>query len=293
MQLQEAGRLKLDDAYVLHVPYFKMTDPRYRKITIRHLLSHTSGLPETTPADFYGKRFGFWNDDDAARKLVCSFDGGLILQQDPGGSEFLYSDVGYSILGSLIFEVTGESFEDYQRRHILDPLHMFNSTFNFDEVKPWAWTERHLRDATGNPIVWDFIPRARSLAPCGLFFSNIVDMSHWIMANINGGFYCSRIMQPETHAKLWESLYDGAWDWPGVGYNSGFWIMNYTEDGIGPVRMVLGNGAGPGLSTHATIFPDQGLAAIVFVNLLSKPGDPAYSWGICDHLAIQMLRGEL
>jgi hypothetical protein len=69
--------------------------------------------------------------------------------------------------------------------------------------------------------------------------------------------------------------------------------MNYAESGIDPVRMIHGAGGGPGISTHVTMFPDQGIAAIVFVNLKAKPDDPSYSWGICDHLAIQMLRGEL
>jgi CubicO group peptidase (beta-lactamase class C family) len=294
MQLQEAGRLDLDDAFVKHVPYFKMQDPRYKKITIRHLLAHTSGLPEYTPTNFLGQGLEVWNTEDAAERQVRSLDGGLMLCQDPGGSEFLYSVIGYGILGALIQEITGELFEDYQRHHLLDPLHMFNSTFLFDEVKPWELTARHLRDANNNPITLDHRKMyARNYAAAAFLYSNIVDMSHWIMANINGGFYCSRVLRPETQAQLWVSLYDGAWDWPGVGYNSGFWIMNYAEEGIEPLRMILGNGGGPGISTHITIFPDQGIAAIVFVNLKAKPDDPSYSWGICDHLAIQMLRGEL
>jgi CubicO group peptidase (beta-lactamase class C family) len=293
-QLQEAGRLNLDDSFVKHVPYFKMADPRFKDITIRHLLAHTSGLPEPAGITFYGQGTDLTYDaDDTAERLVRNLAEGVMLEQNPGGSEFIYGSHSYNILAALVHEVTGELFEDYQRRHILDPLHMFKSTFLKREVKPWDLVAQHVRDDSGVPIVWERYLYSREGAPSGYLFTNIVDMSNWIMANINGGVYYNRIMQPETQAQLWVSLYDGAWGWPGVGYNSGFWLMNYAEDGIGPVRMILGAGGGVGINTHATIFPEQGIAAVVFVNLKAKPDDPSHSWGICDHLAIQMLRGEL
>jgi CubicO group peptidase (beta-lactamase class C family) len=293
LQLQEAGRLTLDDAYVKHVPYFKMVDPRYKDITLRHLLAHTAGFPEVPASEFLSEWEDPWLDEGAAERLVRSLDGGLMLRQDPGGSEYIYSGIGYQMLAVLIHDLTGELFEDYQRKHILDPLHMFKSTFLMSEVKPWDLAAAHIRDAAGTPIVWDHYPYTRQHAPDCCFFTNIVDMSHWVIANINHGSFFNRIMQPETQAQLWVPLYDNPWGWPGVGYNSGFWIMNYAESGIGPVRMILTVGGAAGIETHATIFPEQGLAAIVFVNLKATPHDPAYSWGICDDLAIQMLRGEL
>ena len=218
-----------------------------------------------------------------------------MLSQDPGGDNaiFRYSDIGYDILAALIHEVTGELFEDYQWHHVLDPLHMFKSTFLMGEVKPRDLAAPHLRDTSGVPVVWDRYPYARQLGPSSCLFTNIVDMSNWIMANINGGLSYNRIMQPETQAQLWKPLYHDPWEWTGTGYNSGFFSMTYAESGIEPVRMVISGGGMPGVCTHATIFRDQGIAAIAFVNLRATPKDPAYSWGICDNLAIRLLRGEL
>ena len=48
MQLIEAGKVNVDDTFVTHVPYFEMEDPRYKDITVRHLLAHNSGMPELT-----------------------------------------------------------------------------------------------------------------------------------------------------------------------------------------------------------------------------------------------------
>jgi CubicO group peptidase (beta-lactamase class C family) len=295
MQLQEAGRLNLDDTFVRHVPYFKMVDPRYEAITIRHLLSHTSGIPENSGADFLGPWQNPWLGDDSAERLVRSLDGGAVLSQDPGGpgAVFRYSDLGYNILAALVHKVTGELFEDYQRIHLFEPLHMSKTTYIKIQVKPNNLMSAHTRDADGNPVPWDRYPYTRQYGPAGCLFTNIVDMSNWVIANLNGGLLYNRIIHPDTQSKLWVSLCNDPWGWPGVGYNSGYWIMNYAESGIGSVRMILGVGAAPGVNTHLTIFPDQGLAAIVFVNLCAKPGDPAYAWGFCDSLAIQMLRGEL
>jgi CubicO group peptidase (beta-lactamase class C family) len=295
LQLQEAERLNLDDTYVQHVPYFRMADPRYQQITLRHLLAHTSGLPEVSEAIFFSEWDHPWNDDGCAERLVRSLDGGLMLTQDPGAANavFRYSDVGYDLLAALIYEKTGKLFEQYMREHILDPLQMFNSTFLKGEVRSWRLAAPHIRDAGGNPMVWKRYPYARQLGPSGCFLTNIVDMSHWVMANINGGVFIKRIMLPETQASLWQPLYHDFWGWTGTGYNSGFLIMSYAESGIGPVRMIASGGGEPGINVHITIFPDQGIAAIVFVNLLAAWKDPLYSWGICDNLAIQMLRGDL
>ena len=72
----------------------------------------------------------------AARELVLSLAGGVTLLQDPGGPDFLYSDIGYDILAELIHLHSRELLEDYSRRHILDPLKMKDSTFLLKEVDP-------------------------------------------------------------------------------------------------------------------------------------------------------------
>ena len=119
MQLIEAGKLNVDDTFVTHVPYFEMEDPRYKDITVRHLLAHNSGMPELTDDLFFAQWDDPWTDDGAAERYVRSFATGVMLNQDPGGDQFLYSDFGYDILADLIHKVSGELFEDYCRSHLL------------------------------------------------------------------------------------------------------------------------------------------------------------------------------
>jgi len=187
MQLIDAGKLKVDDTFVSHVPYFEMEDPRYKDITIRHPLAHNSGMPELAGDMFFSEWDDPWTDDGAAERYVRSFATGVMLNQEPGGDQFLYSDFGYDILADLIHKVSGELFEEYCRSHLFEPLQMGASTFLFSEVAPEALVAAHIRDEAGTPAVWDNFPYDRKHAPSSCLHSNVVDMSNWAFAHMNHG----------------------------------------------------------------------------------------------------------
>jgi CubicO group peptidase (beta-lactamase class C family) len=295
MQLVESGCLTLDDQIARFIPYFHMADPRYREITVRHLLSHTSGLPEWTEESFRKHLDHPWEEEDALERLVRSLDGGTMLSQDPGAKDasFGYGFMGYCLLGALIQEITDEPFEHYQRHHILDPLHMFRSTFLMSEVRKHNLAAAHIHDIPGKLVAYKNYPCARQLAPAAYLFTSVVELSHFIMATIDQGFYHRRILEAETQALMWTPLYTAPYGWVGTGYNSGVFITSYVESGREPIRMILSMGAIPGVNSHITIFPEQRIAAIVLINLNTTAENPCYSWGICDKLAIQLLHGEL
>ena len=167
MQLEERGKLRLDDPLVKHVPWFHMADPRYRHITIRSLLTHTAGLPEATFDSLTREFAQRWRDEGALERMACSLDGGLLLSQEPAvpNAEFRYSGIGYGLLGVLIQEISGEVFEDYMRRHILEPLQMVNSTFLLDEVRPQNLAAAHTRGPDGQPVVCEPFPYTRHFGP--------------------------------------------------------------------------------------------------------------------------------
>ena len=211
MQLIEARQVNgIDDTFLAYVPYFTMEDARYPAVTLRHLLAHTSGMPPLTDADFFSEFMTPEFDDGAAERLVRSLSTGVSLAQDPGGPDFLYSDVGYDILADLIHNVTGELFENYMRRHILDPLKMKDATFLFTEVKPKDLVAAHVRDETGSVVVWDgYFPYDRKHAPSSCLHCNVEDFSQWLLAQMNGGaLHGKRILEPASQAQLWEKLYD-------------------------------------------------------------------------------------
>lgn len=265
MQLIEAGKIAgIDDTFLSYVPYFTMADPRYAQITLRHQLSHTSGLLPLDYVDFFGEFMTPDYDAGAAERLVRSLSTDS-LYQAPGGPAFQYSDVGYDILADLIHKVSGELFEDYMRHHIFDPLKMNRSTFLVGEIDPDDLVVAHVRDANGNVVVWDnLVPYDRKHAPSSCLHCSVEDYSLWLLAMMNGGaWHGKRILQAQNQAKLWEMLYLWNPDDMLQGYGWGWELGSLMGH-----RLIASFGGQPGVQTVGTLLPDDGMGAIVLGNCL-------------------------
>lgn len=107
MQLVEAGKLQLDDRVVQHVPYFRLKDDRYREITVRHMVTHTAGMPDVTNYHWDQPEY----DAGALERYVRSL-GDQTLRWAPE-TEFRYSNMAFEVLGDLVAKVSGKSFDDY------------------------------------------------------------------------------------------------------------------------------------------------------------------------------------
>ena len=117
MQLADEGKLELDAPVTEYLPDFRMADSRYKDITIRMLLSHTSGLMGTTGEDF----MLFDDRDPAPHDTLLEKLSTQKLKADPGAFS-AYCNDGFTLLELVIEEVSGESFSDYIEKHICTPL---------------------------------------------------------------------------------------------------------------------------------------------------------------------------
>ncbi len=118
MILVEEGKLLLSDPVVKHIPEFAPERGDRAKVTIEHLLTHRAGLPPDDPLDLYAGT----PDEIFARKYQQP------LKSAPG-SQFVYSDVGYEVLGELVRRVSGERLDRFAEEHIFRPLGMEDTTF--------------------------------------------------------------------------------------------------------------------------------------------------------------------
>ena len=116
LQLVQQGKLSLDDEIKKHLPWYNAHD---RTITVRHLLSHTSGITSYTAKSDFGEKSVV---DHSKREIAEYFMNDPLLFEP--GSEWSYSNSGYAIANLIIEEVSGLSFEDYLQQHIFDPLGM-------------------------------------------------------------------------------------------------------------------------------------------------------------------------
>ena len=119
LQLAQEDRLRLDDTLSRYVPSFPGGD----RITLRHLLNHTSGVPDFELADGIGKglladRQRRWRTDE-----ILALVTGVRSDFAPG-TRYSYSNTGYVLLGEVIRAVTGSTWDTEARRRIIGPLHL-------------------------------------------------------------------------------------------------------------------------------------------------------------------------
>lgn len=119
----ESGELTLDSAVLHYLPEFDRTDKQ--PITVRHLLTHSSGLPAWRPLYILAK-----GEVDRVLSVITDLD----LEYEPG-SRVIYSDLGFITLGLLLERITGKSLALLAKEEIFLPLKLENTFFNPDQAK--------------------------------------------------------------------------------------------------------------------------------------------------------------
>jgi len=189
MQLIEQSKIELDAPVCRYLPEF--TGPGRENITVRHLLTHTSGLPGGLPP------LPPWTGREKALTLACT----VRLQSTPG-TAFRYSDINFILLGELVRTVSGESLDVYCKTHVFEPLQMKDTGFLPAEAlrARIAPTETDAEGKMLRGIVHD--PTSRRMGGvaghAGLF-TTVSDVSRYARMLLGRGELDGvRILQPET-----------------------------------------------------------------------------------------------
>lgn len=259
MQLWEQGKVDLDAPVERYVPYFRLRDPRSRSITVRHMLTHTSGMPDV---DDY-----LWNkpeyDDGALERYVRSLSNRKLLW-DPG-TKFAYSNMAYEVLGDLVAKVAGLSVEDYVEAHILKPLGMASSTLLLRKADPAKLAAGHtIRHGTVE-VVKNY-PYNRAHTPSSNLHSNVDDMARWAIANLNRGeLDGARILKSSTYDVMWKPAAQRS-------AQASVGISWFLTEMLGQ-KAIMHNGGDDGFVTRLVLFPERNTAVVYMLNSdASKPG---------------------
>jgi len=195
-QMISVNKIQLDDYLVKHLPYFKLKDPRYKDITIRHMLTHSSGIPDVK--NYHWNRPQ--NDDEALERYVRNLKNKK-LRFTPG-EKYEYSNTAFNILGDVIAKISGMSFESYMDTHILEPIGMNNSTFIKSEASPEFTTSPHIKFPLIGIKVSKVYPYNRIHAPSSTLNSNVEDMLKYGISYLNKGTINDQVIFDETAYNL-------------------------------------------------------------------------------------------
>lgn len=250
MQLVERRALALDDFVIEHLPYFQLADERYRRITIRHMLDHTSGMPDVEDYEWDQPEW----DAGAAERYVRSLSSQPMLFAP--GSRRRYSNMAFDALGDVIAKVSGRCFEDYVKSHILEPLGMRRSSFMYSEIPVELRTTGHVGDPARPTPVY---PYNRRHAPSSTLNSNVVEMARWVLANLHrGALDGRRILDESSHALMWTPSTPVP-DSPEVGLS---WFLGEHRG----TRAVRHGGQDTGFSSYLELAPEKGIGIVLASN---------------------------
>ncbi len=260
VQLAERGKINLDAPLVHYLPYFQMDDERYPHITIRQILSHTSGMPDMDESEYDELVAHPEVDEQAAERYVRGLRNRKLVANP--GERFSYSNIAYNVLGDMMAKVSGQSFEAAMKEHILIPSGMSNSTFLLAEVPPDLLAVPHLR--TPGMSVRPIYPYHRADAPASFLHSTILDMCHWGVTCLNQGSYQGRsILSPSGYKEMWTPVADWGQPRPSIYEDMG---LGWTLGHFGGVKTVSHGGMGFGWADFLVILPEKRQAAVILSN---------------------------
>jgi CubicO group peptidase (beta-lactamase class C family) len=263
VQLAEQGKLELDAPLITYLPDFILADERCQQITVRQMLSHTAGMPDS---DDYG-----WDhpeyDDQALERYVRSLADEKLIAAP--GEKFAYSNIGYEVLGLLIARASRMSFEDYVKQYLLLPLGMNSSTFLKTEVPPEHASTPHV--VLPPTVVSPEYPYNRAHAPSSTLHSSAAELCSWALMNLNRGeLQGRRVLQAASFDQLWHPYQQTGPTHPDEFVGLSWFIDTYRGQ-----RRIGHDGVDTGFQSNMVILPDQSIAVVVLANAIPAPVNKA------------------
>jgi CubicO group peptidase (beta-lactamase class C family) len=262
MRLVERGLLDLDGPVRVYLPDLLFSDPEYgRQITLRHLLSHTSGLPMA------GKYWGPC-DPDSLRRFVYEQIPDYAFLSAPG-SVHLYSNTVFCIAGHIAEAVTGKVYPDLMQEYVFDPLHMDRTTYDLSVAITYPVALPHESDADSAPRTVHRIAQNASGNPSSFALGSLTDLAHLAQMYLNQGrFADQQFLLPSSIAEMHRPLASRHIEghahplaYVNQGYGLGFNVGHYQGR-----RAARHGGMSQSYNCFFDLFPDDRAGVVLLTN---------------------------
>jgi CubicO group peptidase (beta-lactamase class C family) len=243
MLLAEDGRLALADSVRRHFPD---APAAWEPITIRHMLTHTSGIPDYTPGTIDFQRD---YSEEELRRIAYG-----LKPEFPAGARWSYSNTAYDLLGLIVGRASGRFYGDLLQERVFAPLGMKTAqVISEEKIVPNRAAGYRLADGELRNQEW-VAPGLNTLASGSLYLS-ILDLIAW-----DRGVRSGAVLKPES----WKEVYEPVRLHSGRTYPYGF---GWSVDDVAGRRVHQHSGSWQGFKTYLRRYLDDDLAIIVLANL--------------------------
>ena len=247
LMLYEQGKLDLQDDITKYIPDYPT---QAYKITIEHLLTHTSGIKSYTGMPEWLKMM---RDDLTVEEMINLFKNQPM--EFAPGTKWNYNNSGYFLLGAVIEKVSGMTYEEFLQKFIFEPLGMKDTYYdNPSRIIPGRVSG--YKSAGEGFENSDFISLTQPYA-AGSLASSVDDMAKW-----DAALYTEKLVKQETLQKAWKSYQLSSGKLTGYGY--GWAVMEFNG-----IKLISHGGGIPGFITEGLRLPEEK----IYVSILTNLGD--------------------
>jgi CubicO group peptidase (beta-lactamase class C family) len=261
MQLWERGLVDLDAPAPQYLKSVTLSpvNPLFGPATVRHLLTHTAGVPENVGHVGSLSRGWFAESvalDEPIPSLADYYRGGIRLTTEPG-TNFKYTNHGYAILGQIVEDVSGASLDRYMRTEIFEPLGMDSTDLTRTSATETKLAGGYVIKPRGPRRITD---RHWVTAAASSVYSTPADMGRYLSGLLGGGTNdVGSVLEPSTVATMFAAHYRPDPRLPGMG-------LGFFRVDLGGHPAVEHQGILPGFNSQIFLAPADGFATMAFTN---------------------------
>ncbi len=259
--LDKEGIIKLNNPIIDYAKGITFKNPVPARITVRDLLTHTSGL-RNDPLTF---RMAYTGAIDKKEILDVFANATLVIDSNYG--KYSYDNLGYNIYAVLLQQTLNKKWQDLLQEKIFTPLNMQHTTAYISKASSQNRTVAYPYIFTPQGPAHSWLDKTdNNMQSAGGIFSSITDIGTWLNMNMNKGKLNGIQVIPadiiqQCHAGYTKTQRDQA-PFPGDGeYGLGWQIGNYKNETV-----IYHNGGFPGYRSHISFLPGKKIAVAVLIN---------------------------
>jgi len=259
LQWMERGRFHLDDPVNELIDDVKIQTEFEEQPTVRNLLSHTSGLPVHVDPICFDLSETVTLEEMIRKSAIAVY---------PPNERIVYSNTAFNIVGYLVGLFAGEPYPRYMKRGLFEPLEMNSSSFEQTPrirrlmAQPYSCKKPGEALKAVRPWYGGSLPEK----PCGSLFSSVIDLGHFLIAQMNGGLYKGeRILKEETIKEMHKLQASAGASRSGYALA---WKRTWHYGNL----MLSHTGGNLGWTAHVAFYPELKTGIVILCNLNDNSG---------------------